>query len=32
MVPSGVAHNEMILGNDSGAETPQATDQGLALV
>ncbi len=32
MVPSGAAHNEMILGNDSGAETPQATDQGLALV
>ena len=32
MVPSGAAHNEMILGNEAGAESPQATDQGLALV
>ncbi|MDF1736917.1 MAG: acetolactate synthase 3 large subunit [Minwuia sp.] len=32
MVPSGAAHNEMILGNEAGAEAPQATDQGLALV
>ena len=32
MVPSGAAHNEMILGREAGAEAPQATDQGLALV
>ncbi|MDF1720800.1 MAG: acetolactate synthase 3 large subunit [Minwuia sp.] len=33
MVPSGAAHNEMILGSESGAsEVPQATDEGLALV
>lgn len=33
MVPSGAAHNEMILGTESGAsEAPQATDEGLALV
>jgi len=33
MVPSGAAHNEMILGAEAGAsEAPQATDEGLALV
>jgi len=33
MVPSGAAHNEMILGNDArSADTPRVTDQGLALV
>jgi len=33
MVPSGAAHNEMILGDEkSDAEKPQVTDAGLALV
>ena len=33
MVPSGAAHNEMILGNEAKSEAaPRVTDQGLALV
>ena len=33
MVPSGAAHNEMILGSEANAaEAPRATDEGLALV
>jgi len=32
MVPSGAAHNEMILGDQDSADTPAVTDDGLALV
>ena len=32
MVPSGAAHNEMILGSDQGAESPKVSDDGMALV
>lgn len=32
MVPSGAAHNEMILGEDSQKNSPSVTDAGMALV
>ncbi|MDP7547014.1 MAG: thiamine pyrophosphate-dependent enzyme, partial [Alphaproteobacteria bacterium] len=32
MVPSGAAHNEMILGDDEAAERPKVTGEGMALV
>jgi acetolactate synthase-1/2/3 large subunit len=32
MIPSGAAHNEMILGPDQGAQAPGVTDAGMALV
>ncbi|SLN72411.1 acetolactate synthase 3 large subunit [Oceanibacterium hippocampi] len=32
MVPSGAAHNEMILGDDKEADKPRVSDQGFALV
>ena len=32
MVPSGAAHNEMILADDTGAERPKVTGEGMALV
>lgn len=32
MIPSGAAHNEMILGNQSSDDAAAITDQGLALV
>ncbi|MDA1098602.1 MAG: acetolactate synthase 3 large subunit [Proteobacteria bacterium] len=32
MVPSGAAHNEMILGDDGAAERPKVTGEGMALV
>ncbi len=32
MVPSGAAHNEMILGDQSDRDQPRVTDAGLALV
>jgi len=32
MVPSGAAHNEMILADDIGSERPKVTGEGMALV
>jgi len=32
MVPSGAAHNEMIMAGNKGAESPKVTDDGMALV
>jgi len=32
MVPSGAAHNEMILASDNAGDKPAVTSQGMALV